>query len=190
MNKLLMKIFSVDSVKNCSISFAPQIISSSATATAISNISVDSKLVQDIAQNIQTAAESLTKGLNLANVSVSSSIIHNYTSIAAAAATSMTTTCSQSVSNINIQSVSNMECDSSDESLNRIQFASQAIDSNAIFNCAANDAATTDAMTDLKQVLDADSQATTQGISLAGLFILFLALGGLFLSFLRFSQGS
>lgn len=165
-------IQSIANAKNCNIQFAEQMCDAVAISHFTSDMTVDTKLNQDIMNQIQAKAAATTEGLGsaLASISHASNYVKNLTDVSMSATQALTTTCTRSASAINIQSILN--CDGG-----VYNFAPQTVSTELIGDCVANQTSSLQAQQKITNILDIEAEAKVSGLSLAGMFMFFLVIG-------------
>lgn len=172
-----------ENVRDCDIQFADQVCNAVGVSNFTSNTALTGDLSQDIMSEISAHANASTSGitLQLAQVSNSSSVIDNYTKLAMNVSQSFMTDCTRNISAINEQAVK--DCAGS-----VLKFQPQEVSAEVIGDCVANQVGSLQAAQSVKNLLDAGSTATTEGVDIAELtmFMLITILGGgLFLYAIR-----
>lgn len=166
----------VEGAKGCDIQFAEQICDAVGISNLTSNMSLDSKVAQDVTNNISSEVASSNEGmtLQLLQLSKSSNHVKNVTELSQNITQSFMTSCTRNVGAINLQSVKN--CDGS-----TVKFAPQMATAKVIGDCVANQVGSVTSSQKLKNTLDLQTTASNKGVDpwvfvlmIAGFFLLLI----------------
>jgi hypothetical protein len=158
-------------ITNCEINFSSQSCTASVVSEVVINQEFQNDVVQDIYSEIKSLAESLNKdiSLQLADISVSSSYVKSLVETAQQSSIALSSSCTQNISNVNIQSIEDSVCYDS-----TVNFDSQEISTENISSCVANQYGSNLASQRVQSVIDSSATATIDGVSLIDALVPFL----------------
>ncbi len=165
----------ISNTQGCTITFAPQTCTASATSLVTTNASLDAGVTQAVFNDFKQKAESSNEGLIIGlQVSSASNLTYNMTNLSTNITQSFKTDCTKNVSSVNAQIIEDSSCTEKNE----IQFATQNISVEIFGECVATQIGTSIANQNIANVMDQAATASNKGVDLwafLGIFIIFLA---------------
>jgi len=150
-------------------------IQANVNMTALLSAISDQNVRQDLEQQIGQVSKSLTKGLNLANIAISSNDIEDAINDAINISVNVSQTCATELNNLQQVNVNltNGNVTITNNSFNII--------SNIISNCVTKSLSSSNAISSLQEKLDQSASSTTSGISIGGIALIILGVLVLFI---------
>lgn len=161
--------------KGCNVNFAKQSCDVYGLANVSSSTSFDSRVTQNVVQDIKQKAEASNEGLILGlQNSNSSNMVNMFTRMGIDTVMAFQTDCSKNISGLNLQSVRNTTCDVQNE----INFAAQEITGKVMGDCVTENVARSSAAQTLSQIFDQTAKSANKGINPFILLMMIIAIIG------------